>query len=566
MNTKYIFSLLTLASAPAFAQMDNTVVVETSVTPVVKDANKINVLPQVVESETVHNAVSYSTKLLQTKKYIFAPVDMMSSETLGEGAGKGFVSLGGGSAGNLDVHAAYGINLSKNDVLGVRFSLDGFSCGNARKNTSLYTYDGKAKSRFYTTRGGIDYTHKYAGGLSEFFIRGGLESQVFNYVVAPFDRDTDKQHNSLGEITIGTTDYKSSDFRICGEFGYQFFNQKYLTNMDKKYTEGAARFDVDFGYLINEESSINIDFGVNSASYGMEHYGSYTHAHILPYYRFDDYDFSVKAGVFLGAGGVAPDLRFEYHASEECDLYAQCVGYETENDFRSFNALNPYALLKKIDEPDPTNPTNAVVDEKLKPEFHKFDIKAGFRFRSDAGFSGDINVGYDKSKNRSELSLMKFYTKDSQLNKNHTYFTMVDGSRFYINLDLIYNYNEYLKFDFRNQINSWNVKGDDKYDIAYIRPNLDLDWNMDFKLSKGLFVGADMKIQGFKGSKMEDSQYKPYDRPTTVDLGLSAHYVFPKVPFSIYANVDNLLNSNFDRFYGYRAVGPNFIIGGALTF
>lgn len=560
MNNKYIFSLLALAAVPAFAQMDNTVVVETSVTPVVKDANKINVLPQVVESETVHNAVSYSNKLLQTKKYIFAPVDMMSAESVGNGAGKGFVSLGAGSAGNLDVHAAYGFNLSKNDVLGLRFSMDGFSTGNAKKNTSVYTYDNKkAKSRFYTTRGGVDYTHKYAGGLSEFFIRTGLESQVFNYV-APMNKETDKQHNSLGDITLGTTDYKSSDFRICGEFGYQFFNQKYLSNMTKKYTEGAARLNVDFGYLINEESSINIDFGVNTSSYGMKHYGSYTHAHILPYYRFDDYDFSVKAGVFLGAGGIAPDLRFEYHASEECDLYAQFAGYETENDFRAFNSLNPYALLPYIE--DPKNTTDKVEDVKLKPEFHKFDLKAGFRFRSDVGLAGDLNLGFDKSKNRSELTALSNVM-------NQTYLTMVDGSRFYINIDLIYNYNEYLKLDFRNQINSWSVKDEYKYGVAFARPTVDLNWNLDCKVARGFFLGADLKIQGFKKSELEDTKngsIKVYNRPTTFDLGLSAHYVFPKVPFSLYANVDNLFNSNFDRFYGYRAVGPNFIIGAALTF
>ena len=560
MDKKYILSLVALATTPAFAQMDNTVEVETSVTPVVKDANKINVLPQVVESETVHNSVSYSSKVLQTKKYIFAPMDMMSSETVGDGAGKGFFSLGAGSAGNLDVHAAYGFDISKNDVLGVNFFVDGFSCKNARKNTHVYKYgDKKVKSRFYTSRGGLDYTHKYAGGLSEFYIKTGLESQVFNYVV-PASSVTDKQNNSLGEIALGTTDYKNKDFRMCGEFGYKFFNQKYITNMGKKYTEGQVHINADFGVYFNEESSINIDFGINSSSYGMNHYGSYTHAHLLPYYRFDDYDFSVKLGLYLGAGGLAPDLRFEYHASEYTDLYAQLAGYETENDFRSFNALNPYALLPVIEDPKKINVK--VEDYKIKPEFHKLNLKAGIRFRSDNGFSGDLNLGYDKSKNRSELTTLSNV-------QNMTYFTFVDGSRFYANMDIVYNYDEYIKLDFRNQFNSWSLSNDYKYGVAISRPSMDLDWNMDIKISDGFFVGGDLKIQSFKKAKIENDKngsIKLYERPTTVDMGITAHYSFPRYPLSLYANIDNLFNSNFDRFYGYRAVGPNFIIGAAITF
>ena len=68
-----------MAAVPAFAQMDNTVEVETSVTPVVKDANKINVLPQVVESETVHNSVSYSKKVLATKYIVLRDVEAVGS-------------------------------------------------------------------------------------------------------------------------------------------------------------------------------------------------------------------------------------------------------------------------------------------------------------------------------------------------------------------------------------------------------------------------------------------------------------------------------------------------------
>lgn len=559
MNKKYILSLLSLAAVPAFAQMDNTVEVETSVTPIVKDANKINVLPQVLESETVHNAVNYSTKLMQTKKYVFAPMDMMSSETLGNGAGKGFLSLGAGVSGNLDMHGAYGFNLSKNDVLGFRFSVDGHSNTGAKVPNLLYDntvmQNLKAKSRFYTTRGGADYTHKYDGGLSEFYMKLGLESQVFNYQF-PVSKETNKQHNSIGGIKIGTTDYKSSSFRINGEFDYDFFNQKYITTLDKKNSEAVVRLNTDFGVYFNEENSINLDFGVSSSSYGMKKYDSYTHAHILPYYLFEDYDFTIKAGLMIGAGGLAPDVRFDYHATESFDLYVQARGYETENNFNAFTSLNPYAMLAPVADEDPK--------VKIRPEFHKIDVKGGFRFRSSFGLAGDVNLGYDKSENRAELTI---------LNKmdNNAYLAFVDGGRFYVNIDLIYNANDAVKFDLRNQINAWSVDKEFKHGIVMARPVVDLDWNVDVRAGHGFFIGADVKIQGYNKPKDKKKLYgleevESYVRPTTFDFGLTGHYVFGNLPLSIYANIDNLFNVKYDRFYGYRALGTNFIIGAAYTF
>ena len=568
MNKKYIFSLLSLAVTPAFAQMDNTVEVETSVTPIVKDANKINVLPQVVESESDHISVNYSTKVIKTKKYSFTPVDLMGSETPGDGAGKGFLSLGGGVCGNLDIHGAYGFNLSKNDVLGLRFSVDGFSSGNKipkdifANSSTASTMDYKTKSRFYTTRGGVDYTHKYAKGLSEFFIKFGLESQVFNYQL-PTNSNfvTDKQHNSLGGISIGSTDYQSNSFRICGDFGFDFFNQKYLTNQDKKCSESQVHFNLDLGVILNEENSINVDFGMNNSSYGMSQYDSYTHAHILSYYRFEDYDFSVKAGLFIGAGGLAPDVRFTYHPSESFDVYANVVGYETENDFRAFNALNPYALMEKVDDAAPK--------VKVKPEFHQIDIKGGIRFRSESGFAGDINLGYDKSKNRAELTSLYY-------NSPNAIIATVDGSRFYVNADFVYNCKDAFKIDLRNQFNAWSVDKDFKNGIAISRPAVDLDWNFDARISHGFFAGADIKIQSFSNAgkvtvmtsskPSSESVIKTYNRPTMFDFGLTGHYVFDNIPLSIYANVDNLFNCKYDRFYGYRNVGINFIVGAAYTF
>jgi len=556
-----VCALSTVLSLPAMAQMDNTVEVETSVTPIVKDANKINVLPEVVETESKHNAVQYSTAMLQTKKYVFTPVDMLSTEFKEKGARKGFLSLGGGVPGVLDVRGAYGIDLSKNDVLGFRISSNGFK-GKA-DNKDLGT---EYKSRFYTTRGAVDYTHKFAKGLSEFYVKYGMESQVFNYQF-PVNPETDKQHCTLGDVKIGTTDIKSKNWRFNGELSYKFFNQKYTTNMEDKYSESVLDAQLSTGYYFNEENSLNIDLALMNSSYSMQGVNGITHFSCVPYYKYEDYDMLLKVGLYIDTDGIAPDVRFNYHFSEYTDFYAQVIGYDIDNNFRYLNSLNPYAYL-----PVPAKDT----EYKLSSEFHQLDCKLGIKFRSDGGFGGDINLGYEMADDRAEFSTV--YVED--LNKNslakNPEFTFVKGNRFYANLDLVYNYKDKFKFDLKNQFNSWGVKGEDENGvknsdkIAYARPTLDLDWNFEFGFGSGFFMGLDWKLQTFKKS----SDYKEnglvtktaYKRPTTCDLGLTAHYRFQKVPLSIYANVDNLLNSKYDRFYGYRAIGTNFILGVAFTF
>ncbi len=543
-------ALSSILAVPAMAQMDNTVEVETSVTPIVKDANKINVLPEVIESQAKHNAVKYSTSLMQTKQYVFTPVDMMSSETVGEGAEKGFVALGGGASGNLDLRGAYGINLSPKDVLGIHITLGGFN-GSA-DNDDFGKYGTDYKSRFYTTRAGVDYNRKYAHGLSEFYIKLGLESQVFNYQW-PFSKETDKQRNSIGGVSVGTTDYTSESFRVNGDFGFNFFNQKYLTNMNDKYSEGIIHANVDGGIYLNEENSLNVGLGVIHSTYGMDGVNGYTHGHFHPYYKYDDYDWTLKLGLFVGANGVAPDVRVDYRASEYVNLYAQAAGYDGDNSLKTFNAINPYCFLPTVG--------FSSGEYDIETEFHQLDAKLGLRFRSEKGWAGDINLGYDKVKNRAEL------TPISEKN-TATYIRFVDGGRFYVNLDLAYNYNDVFKFSMKNQFNAWSVDEDVEDIVIKTRPVIDFDWNMDFRLTKGFFMGVDWKLQTFikPSSSTGVSSVESYKRPATIDLGLSAHYTFSPIPLSIYGNVDNLFNANYDRFYGYRALGTNFIIGVAYTF
>ena len=69
MRKVFIIGLVSVVSSTAFAQMDNVVEVENNYRPVVKDANKINSLPEIEQTTVNHYNVNYTT----TAVYLFVP-------------------------------------------------------------------------------------------------------------------------------------------------------------------------------------------------------------------------------------------------------------------------------------------------------------------------------------------------------------------------------------------------------------------------------------------------------------------------------------------------------------
>ena len=55
-----------------------------------------------------------------------------------------------------------------------------------------------------------------------------------------------------------------------------------------------------------------------------------------------------------------------------------------------------------------------------------------------------------------------------------------------------------------------------------------------------------------------------YERSNTMNLGASVRYTLR--PLTLFVKGDNLLNQNYDRYFGYRNIGANFLAGFAVSF
>lgn len=547
----YILPILATFSLSASAQLNNTVEVTNEVKPVVKDANKINILPNVVETPVKHNNVEYSAGVQPMQNFEYEPLRDYSCDAAYYGNKRGYLQLAGGSHGQLDTKAAYQFDFTNHDVLNIDFTLDGFN-GKALNNKHFDIADWE--SRFYKNRVAGKFNHRFDNGV-DFFVKGDVENQVFNYTYTYYSPEqTDKQHNRLADIQAGITPYEIGKLTLSGEAGIKFFHQGYATTFDEKCNESIFNALGTALYNFSDEHCAELGIEIFKSGYGMDEVEGITHLHFTPHYKYISEKVKLQAGIVGGSDGdIAPDLRFTYHINPRSDFYVNAIGYDLDNDFRHLSNIHPYFQFE-----------NNAFEEKIvvDAEFHQIDANVGYRFNGKKGFSGDLNLGFDKASTVAEIGALG----STYRGLLYPFIGFCDTQRFYLNLDFTYAYKDKVKIDLKNQFNAWKYKMEDDDEWisgSYTRPLLDLRWKADFKIINNLHAGINWEIAYYSCPDIPHS----YERPTTNNIGLSLRYAFPiDLPLSVFVKGDNLLNQKYDRYYGYHNIGANVIAGVAVSF
>lgn len=546
-------ALAFLSVLPAMAQMDNVIDVEHIYKPEIKDANKINIQSEVSKTTVKRSPSDYSLTSIPVSSYAFTPVWAANSDKANESTPRRFISLGGGTEGNIIGRAAVGLEFDKRNSLNINLGLHGH---NAKVEHSDIK-DKDWESRFYSATASVDYTHKLTSS-SSLFVNAAYESQVFNYQQSLRDgtsaMPTDKQHNTLAGFCAGVTPYSMGNFAIGGEAGYELFSQKNLTTFGKKCSEGVLYANANAAYKLGSAGSIGLNLSLVSTSYsdGIDGYSNFA---LRPHYLWSNDKMDIKAGLCIGSLGFAPDMSITYHLRPSFDIYADITGGDVTatGTFRSLTTATPYWALVSTSAPEEYS-----AKVEMQQQFNQLSARAGLRFSPFNGLNINANAGYELSDNRMEF--MPAYL-DTPHNLYAAAF-FADGNRFFVNANLTYDYKDRLSVNLANQFNSWAI--DDKdiaTDDAFWRPVIDLDWSASLRIVGGLRIGADFRMQTFK-----DGDEYAYTRPTTAELGASLSYTLSQLPLTVYVKGNNLLNQDYDSHIGYRAPGTNVIAGAAITF
>ena len=554
---KLLITIITLAtSLTATAQMDNVVEVENTFRPTVKDANKINVLPQAETTNVKHYNVEYATDAKPINDYVFEPAQPSTSDVAEKGESKGFATVAGGNGGNLLARGAYGWNITDKDILHFDLSLRGHN-----KDVEYFLdKDQKWKQRFYNSNIDLRFEHKLNIPASV-FVRAGADNQVYNYQHILPAPTTDKQHNFIGYAQAGITPVRFDQWTLSGSLGFQGFSRRnYLNNEyeggiqmgDDKNSQTRFNGNISTNYDINELHSAGVDFSADYISYDLKSYKSQGDFEIKPHYSYrnEQMELNLGAKLIFETGlrkkfRVAPEASFIYHLTPEIDIFATANGGLYFNDFFMMNQLTPYWNLPF---------------KQQQAQFNQVEADGGIKWKIKEGWFAKFHAGYDISKNRAELTIPA-----GALNRNEVF--TADGSLVHFDAETKYNYKDIFTAEAKGRFNGWGIKKNNGYYYSTTawRPVVEVDANIMVQPLTGLRIGVDYQLKTF-----ENDSYVTYERPTTSNLGASISYKIPRdllpVNLSVYCRADNLLNQNYDWYYGYKAIGTSVLAGVAVNF
>ncbi len=550
----------------ANAQMDNVVSVETTYTPTVQEAKKIDVLPQAETTRIKHYDVEYSLDAAPAGQYVFEPADVQMSDAVIAGAPKGFFTAAGGNNCNLLTRGAYGWDLSDRSSLNFDLGLRGHS-----GDVDLFKNDSKTwHQRFYTTQGMVKFEHRLSP-LSSLIIRADGESQVYNYQHNRGSEDYDKQHNMIGGIDVSVTPYTTGIFTVGGHTRAKLFSRRCLLSPttwelgDDKYDMTQHTWDLGLttDLRISEQCKAGVDLNYQNIGWSDGGYASLYAFDVIPHFTVKNEKTYVRLGArltfengteleyVLGENTthnkfkVAPDVYAAFHLNPRLDFFGEATGGVVMNDFWLFQSLSPYWQLPFT---------------QLQSGYNNICAKAGFKWNVIEGLYTKIYAGFDDTKNRAELMMPngKLY---------QTPVMVADGSLVHFNLEASYDWQDKINVTAKGRFNGWAIDDNNGYylDTPAWRPTVEASAAVTFQPISGLRIGVDYQFATF-----DDDSGVSYDRPTMSNLGASVSYKLPASTrlnnLSIYAKLDNLLGCDYDWYYGHQAMGTSVLAGFALTF
>ncbi len=538
----------------AAAQTDNVVEVENDYQPTVKDADKINTLPEIEETKSSHYIVNYTTSAIPTGNYAFQPMWAARNKKLIRSDRTGFVTLGYGNNGNARGRLTFGLDLTDDDKLNIDFSTRGH-----KGDVDRVDETGEWNSRFFTNRFRADYEH-HIDSMSSLIVTANYGTDVFNYQPSFYNTGvadkTDKQRNSVFDAKVRLTPLLSGKFFIWAEAAISTFGQKYATNATDEYAETLINGGITPGFKANDNLSFDVNLNVDYSSYGIKTMKGYTLLSASPHLRYSSEMIDMKIGAYVNTDKeIAPDVSLVLHMNPQFDIYVMADGGIVHNSFGRLSQMTPYWTVSDV-------------DTKIKHQFDQLRACGGIATRPLDGLFVDLRAGYDISKRRAEIAGYMMESDNTPLIYSPVVFE--DGKRFYGEMDIEFNHRNVLVTKLNARYNSWScdyacplsqVNGSTKnYDkIESWRPAISAAWSLEVRPVTGFAIGADLLYESFK--KYDNL----YERPTTIDLGASLSYTFP-CRLSIYAKGDNLLNKKYDQYMMYGSPGMNFLFGAAYTF
>lgn len=545
-KNQYIFGALALIVFPTWVQaqtqakdstLSRTVVVEQEYNPDIMDASKVNVLPEVTPPTVSKKTVEYDATLISAKDIPAATMQAYTGAESLEKAQRGYARLGYGNYGNLDARANYLFILPNSDKLNLNFHMDGMD-----GKLDIPASGEKWNSHYYRTHVGMDYVHTFR--KVDLNVAGNFGLNNFNFLPSSINN---KQKFLSGDVHFGVK--STSDelpFQFHAETNLMFYERQH----DIQHEDGReAMVRTKAGALgaISEEQSIGVDLTMDNVFYKNNSFEDYTAVELNPYYQYQNDDWKIRLGAHVdfafGFGKkfrVSPDVSAQYIFSDSYILYAQATGGRRANDFRRMETICPYGQT----------------GVQLDATYEQLNAVLGFRTSPVTGLWFNLYGGYQDLKN--DLSSFLMATSGG-----NAYLQLIQGNmhNIYAGAEVSYSYKDIIAFSASGVYRDWKASKAEGYNsdaLLAFKPSFEADIHIDIHPVSS--VRINFGYQHITRAKVADDRVDPVS-----NLYLGGSYeVFNGI--SIYARANNLLNKNYQYYWGYPTEGTNFIGGVSFRF
>ena len=580
---------LSLLGQNANTDFQRELYLEKEYNPSLRDANKINQLPEIREPEAPKMRVEFSD---YTFDYRIAPyISKLESKTYYSGfktsQQRGYLNLSLGSLANIDGDVGYQILNSEENRLNI--------FGSHRSGSTKMTYlqhDNCTleNSKMHLNDNAIGFDYGYHTNNLKLFADANYVYSAFNYYGYPIINEganlpalqegyplrvlDQNQTNNLFLMHVGTESMNVNEINLKANVTYSFFRQSQGEDFGRGRDESRILGDFDLhtkfiglaGYIRNY--AYGLPLRLQSLSTGSwkndtdgRAYGNYNYSVISvnPYFTFEDNDWNVRLGgsAHLQFGGVkklvlAPDIQFNWRPLDEMLFYLWIVGGIKDNSNYSAYYENRYV-----------SPDYRVYDSKSPA-----DATLGFNFSILPNLGIDLFTGYKWIMDEHFYVGNAVAGDDSSI-KPRIIPLYMNAETFKLGGILKYSWPDIFETRVKLTYNQWKVDkwstlvdpGEMNLDlVAWNKPSFTGDVNVGFHVS-------DLPLWADIGYHLETGRKTLYHNEITNmrdihAMNVQGTYTF-KENFSAFARINNFLFQKYDLWYGYPA--QNFNIAGGIS-
>ncbi len=592
-----VIGLTSFCATLSMAQESSDTLIERNVdvvkeyNPVIKDAGKINTMPEIKPIETKKAATSYSvwTTPFEVKASEIRPLDYATARPIQTKMDKQhFARLGGGNYGtilgelytpifqkknwNMDLdlkhRTSFGYVKMSEDNYPAIGELEG-GCDGDPTQSKAFDSDTKGKLDFATTIRQNKELSAFAAAEYDAFRYYGYDDDMlyhFDHESHISDNMDYKQHhlNVDGNVRFKSKEFLGKWYYDC-QTNYQLFSIKDDLKEHTIYTKLGGMYrsdrytvglDIDMHNIFlslpgaNEEAIYDYHFD-NS-----ETMNNYTMLKLTPRFIFDGeigmMNIGIKAAFGIGQGkkgAVCPDISGTIKLKKDVAYLYACVtgDYEVKN-YRTVAKENKYVAP----------------DVRIADTYTPIDVYAGVRVKIAKRVDMDVYGGY-KIINNPYFFVNKYrerVVKGDTISVMTRQFDVVyekNAGVFNAGISLGWHYKDRLDMGFNAVVNKWALE---KNEYAWQRPDWMLDYHMNFNVTKSLRLNLAYEFEGGRYALVNKEAVKMRNAH---NLSFGADYKLLNW-LDVFAKFDNMINQPYQSWYGYDCHKFNFLAGLSFFF